>query len=172
MDQTAQTTSKPWYQKWWIWLIAAIIVIGGIGNLVDGDQEPTPTPTVEQTATPTPTDGPTEEPEPTTEPEAQPVAEDITNTILTDNGVKTFQGLDATSPGFWIADIEDTITGTIRVTIQDNLDAEGRDKTARWIANMTCTNVKTLDTIIIQDTTGRDSNHYLRDMPLPNTCKN
>lgn len=28
-------TKKPWYMKWWVWLIAAIVVIGGIGNLVN-----------------------------------------------------------------------------------------------------------------------------------------
>lgn len=26
---------KPWYMKWWVWLIASLVVIGAISNLVD-----------------------------------------------------------------------------------------------------------------------------------------
>lgn len=35
-----QKTQKPWYMKWWVWLIAAILVIGGIGAIFN------PAPTV------------------------------------------------------------------------------------------------------------------------------
>lgn len=28
-------TTKPWYMKWWVWLIAAVVILGGIGNLVN-----------------------------------------------------------------------------------------------------------------------------------------
>ncbi|MEB4615993.1 PASTA domain-containing protein [Leucobacter sp. M11] len=26
---------KPWYMKWWVWLLAALVLIGGISNLMD-----------------------------------------------------------------------------------------------------------------------------------------
>lgn len=28
-------TTKPWYMKWWVWLIAAVVILGAIGNLVN-----------------------------------------------------------------------------------------------------------------------------------------
>lgn len=28
----ATTAKKPWYKKWWIWVIVAVVVIGGLGS--------------------------------------------------------------------------------------------------------------------------------------------
>lgn len=37
---TPSTPRKPWYKKLWIWaIVAAVIVIGGISNLVNGDRD-------------------------------------------------------------------------------------------------------------------------------------
>ncbi len=43
---------KPWYMKWWVWLIAAVVVIGGIGALVnpEGIEAPAGEANAEQTA--------------------------------------------------------------------------------------------------------------------------
>lgn len=68
-------TQKPIYKKWWAWLIA-IIVIGGIGNMLDGDEETAaPATAVEQAAVPAEAADAT--PEPAEEPaEETPVAEE------------------------------------------------------------------------------------------------
>lgn len=67
---TPNTPRKPWYKKVWIWaIVVAVIVIGGISNLVNGDRdEPdaaasTP-PAAAATATPDPSATPIEEPTP------------------------------------------------------------------------------------------------------------
>lgn len=48
-DQSAPS-SKPWYMKWWAWLIAGVLVIGGIGALVNPSGEQ-PTTAVQPTQT-------------------------------------------------------------------------------------------------------------------------
>lgn len=30
------TSRKPWYKRWWVWAIAAVVVISGIGNALGG----------------------------------------------------------------------------------------------------------------------------------------
>ncbi|MEJ6555286.1 hypothetical protein PQI51_09680 [Microbacterium esteraromaticum] len=73
---TPSTPRKPWYKKLWIWaIVAAVIVIGGISNLVNGDRDepdaaPSTPPAAAATATrepasATPSDEPTPSPEPT-----------------------------------------------------------------------------------------------------------
>ena len=57
-NPTGTKTAKPWYKKWWIWIIAIIVIsaLSQMGGDDDGDKaEPkttsTPTPTVEETTT-------------------------------------------------------------------------------------------------------------------------
>lgn len=41
-----QQPKKAWYLRWWVWAIAAVLVIGTIDNMISGDDvatEPTPT---------------------------------------------------------------------------------------------------------------------------------
>jgi|GEM_PF-6971816 len=38
----AVTPKKPWYLKWWVWLIAAVVVIGGIGALINPEDTDIP----------------------------------------------------------------------------------------------------------------------------------
>src|SRR5690554_3670293 len=68
----SNTNKKPWYKIWWVWLIAAVIIIGGIGSLGNSD-EPAASQPVEQERTPAiekpvTVEEPAEE-EPTPEPE-------------------------------------------------------------------------------------------------------
>lgn len=45
IEQT-ETPKKPWYKKVWVWVvIGVLIVVGGIGNALDGDTEPAAAPT-------------------------------------------------------------------------------------------------------------------------------
>lgn len=89
---------KPLYKKWWFWVIA-VLVLGGIGNAIDGDtdtvdapptssvyrgtlpsqkpsQSPTQTQAPEETvqSTPTPTPEPTPTPAPTAKPTPVPTS--------------------------------------------------------------------------------------------------
>lgn len=49
-DQSATSPGKPWYTKWWVWLIAGVLVVGGISALVNPSGEQ-PTTAVEPTQT-------------------------------------------------------------------------------------------------------------------------
>lgn len=53
----ASAPTKPWYQRWWVWVIAAALVVGGIGALIDpkGDTTPSAAPRPTQTAPAEPT---------------------------------------------------------------------------------------------------------------------
>lgn len=35
MSETSSKPAKPWYLKWWVWLVAAFVVAGGIGAIVN-----------------------------------------------------------------------------------------------------------------------------------------
>lgn len=66
-----KANKKPFYRKWWFWVIVAFVTLLIIGALSDGDEmasngTPTPSPTAE--LTPEPTVEPTLTPEPTVEP--------------------------------------------------------------------------------------------------------
>lgn len=78
-EQAPTKPTKPWYLKWWVWLIGAVLIIGVIGNFAGGGganevAAPTPTPTVEPTA-PDSEHSPEPEPEVTSEPELEPAAD-------------------------------------------------------------------------------------------------
>lgn len=72
---------KPWYKKWWIWLII-VVVVGGIGNAIDGEEE-TAEPVVQDAAKPVVRTEPAADTnesadpveEPVTEPDEEPAAE-------------------------------------------------------------------------------------------------
>lgn len=53
----ASAPKKAWYMKWWVWLIAAVLVIGSASALINpsNDAAPSATPQSTQTATATPT---------------------------------------------------------------------------------------------------------------------
>lgn len=64
MSEQASTAGKPWHMKWWVWLIAALVVIGGIGALVNPEAPETtasdPTPSVPSSPEPTESEAPFE----------------------------------------------------------------------------------------------------------------
>ncbi|GAA2910594.1 hypothetical protein JOD62_001691 [Microbacterium keratanolyticum] len=62
----APAPEKPWYMKWWVWLIAVVLVIGGIGALIDPSS--TASPAGESTPINTPIITP--KPEPSASPDA------------------------------------------------------------------------------------------------------
>lgn len=172
-----------------------LIVLGFIGIVIFGliltavgyepeEPEAQPAPTTTSAPAPAPTTEPeeaatTQAPEPTTEPEPEPEptepAEDelgqrVEQALLDGNVVDDFRQLSPESPGFYITEIETLNTSTIRVHLQDSFTDSERDDAARWVFNMSCINVPELDTVVIRDTSGLDSNHYAHDFPRIGAC--
>lgn len=182
---TPPTPSRPWYKRWWIWVIAAaallFIVLPGalvVSVIASGDYEDTtasetvavessepapPTPVEEPEETPEETTAPAGEPseEPSEEPApVEPLSERVEAAILSSNGVANLRELEATSPGFYITELEDVTSGTVRMHVQTGLEGEERDQFARWLYNHACSSVPELDTVVVRDTGGVDHNWY------------
>jgi len=51
--QPAAESRKAWFRRWWVWLIAALVLVGGISNLINppGDGGPAETASPSQGAT-------------------------------------------------------------------------------------------------------------------------
>lgn len=57
----ASAPRKAWYMKWWVWLVAAVVVIGGVGALVNPAGSDAPSGASQPTQD-VPTESPTETP--------------------------------------------------------------------------------------------------------------
>lgn len=92
---------KPWYKKWWVWMIIGVLFIGAIASQdEESSTAPTATPTaVNSTPTPTPeeteeveeepTESPSPEPEETQAEEESP-SQDVEYLVLDDDQGGTF----------------------------------------------------------------------------------
>lgn len=157
--------------KWIIGASVLVIALGfGAANAeTRDDTSPTATPTVEAMQPVAPAAPAAAAPEPTVAPVVDLAAR--TQAALFDNlgGITAFTELAGTeSPLYAIASIEDVSAGTIRVNYQNPLDKAGRDLVAKHVFQLAGITVTDLDTVIIRDTSGRDSNHYRRDIPMLN----
>lgn len=162
--------------RWKLWLIGgvvafvALLVIVGVAS---NGSAPAETPAAEPTETTAPVETVEEAPvetEATPEAPASDLATDVQAALLAANGVDSFQALDATSPGFWIASIETLNTSTVRVNFQTELTDEERGQYGDWVLNMACGTTADLSTVVVRDTSGIDSNRFLSDSPRPNAC--
>jgi hypothetical protein len=78
LQPAASAPKKAWYMRWWVWLIAAVLVVGGIGSLINPSSDADPS------AAPQPQ---TESAEPTaSEPRAALAPLDLER-FLTDSGL-------------------------------------------------------------------------------------
>lgn len=178
-------------------MLGILVLLIIIGNMLPDAEDPEPTATPPHAATtessptatteapasasPSPeeeTQSPTESPTQTeTTASAEPkddatLAGQVETALLEANAVDSFQALQPTSPGFYITGIEDVSTGTVRVHMQTELTDAERDDAAHWVMNMSCMKVEDLDTVVIRDTTGVDSNHFKRRMErVPPVCR-
>ncbi|WP_313277742.1 hypothetical protein [Timonella senegalensis] len=179
MTNTAPAAKKPWYKTWWIWVLI-VLAVGAIGNALGYGTDPaaqqTPVPTATATTEQPPAPKPTSTPEttetanePADEADEKPQQEDLAKAILEANALNSFQELSPTVPAFYISEIEPMYTGTYRVHLQTEATSEDRETVARWVTTMGCADVE-LDTIVVRDTTGRDTNHRTSKMTLPNNC--
>lgn len=160
----------------WLWFvllgvvvfIAILIGVGVASNMGGGEAEPAATessaptetqaveaPVVETTEpAPAVTAAPTVEAAPTEQ--AESLADTVWAAVLENFGGEVSSG----SPLFAVTEVEDVSTGTIRVYVQQNLDDAGRDEIARHTINMGAFNNDELQTVVVRDASGVDSNHY------------
>lgn len=169
-------TAKTKTGRWKLWLIggvAAFIALIVIVGVASNGTVPAETPAAEPAETTAPVETVEEAPvetEAAPEAPASDLATDVQAALLAANGVDSFQALEATSPGFWIASIETLNTSTVRVNFQTELTDEERGQYGDWVLNMACGTTTDLSTVVVRDTSGIDSNRFLSDSPRPNAC--
>lgn len=152
-------------------LIALLVVIAVIPALDEPTPVAQPTQSAEATpeATTTPTETPAETPEPV-EPEAPALAPQVEAELLTQLGTNSFpEGLtrDPNNLLFYIANIEDHNTSTVRITIQSTMTKDDATLVGERAFNLVGQQIPDLDTIIITDQGGVDrANIYRADLPL------
>lgn len=185
---------KRWYQRWWVWVIVGVVVlvvipIGActaiVGTVVttaaivgaggDQDEPDGPGPTFVESEGPEVSDSPepavSESPEPSDEPaeSADPEPSESDESLadeVWENVEANYGGpVPSSSPLFAVTDVEDVSSGTIRVFVQETLTDAGREEIARQVFSLGAWDLIELDTIVVQDASGVDSNHYRRDFP-------
>lgn len=95
------------------------------------------------------------------------LGERVTEEALRGFNVESFAGLlsqdgyDLSLPPYYaISDIETMSSSTVRVHVQETMFDEEREQMGRWFFNMTCQEVPELDTVVVNDVSGLDSNHF------------
>lgn len=111
-----------------------------------------------------------EEAEQETAPSADDLGQRVEEAALSAAAVSSFTEM-PTSPVVAVTEIEDMGASTIRVYVQESLTDPARDDVARWFFNMTCMDVPDVDTIVVRDVSGLDSNHYARDLSNMPACQ-
>lgn len=110
-DQHMTAEKKPWYKKIWIWgIVAAVIVLGGVGQALNGDEEATseaqdaPQEAVSEPETPQEAPEETPEAEPEVEPEGpsdEERAQALEQAIKDNFGGQEFSDLYEQDPTLW-----------------------------------------------------------------------
>lgn len=158
---------KPWYKKTWIWIIvAAVIVIGGISNLVNprasDKAEPTPSETVVISEAPKETleaDPDAAQPEPVAP--AGPTAEEFEASIKNALGGAEFSEIYASDPSLWGGYVSGVrIEGsnafvTLQVAGDDPTRNDLGGRAAKALSTLlTADQVKGVSWIIVEDASG------------------
>lgn len=68
-------------------------------------------------------------------------------------------------PYYAITGFESIGRSTVRVNVQEPMTDDEEEQMARWFFNMTCQEVPELDTLVVRDTSGVDSNFYASRYP-------
>lgn len=77
MTATEQPTAKPWFKRWWVWAIVALVIVSGAVNAATGDDEQSKAEPTTSAPVETPTVEPAPEPEPEEPAEAEPALDEI-----------------------------------------------------------------------------------------------
>lgn len=120
------------------------------------------------------------EPEPAespTEPEDDDIAERLEAEALVQFMVDDFTELlsqeyyDLTLPPFYAMHSFESIgSSTVRVHVQEEMTEAEEEQMARWFFNMTCQEVPELETLVVRDVGGVDSNFYAHRFPPTPYC--
>lgn len=79
---------------------------------------------------------------------------------------------DLTLPPYYaITEIEEMNASTARVYVQEEMLDDEKNRMANWFFNMTCLEVPELETLVVVDISGVDSNHYARQFPRMPGCE-
>lgn len=149
---------KPWYKKIWIWaIVAAVLILGGIGQALTSNDEPVDVPTMPPTETPENTSA--AEPAGPSDTERTQTLEAAIKTALGVDG--EFSDLYAQDPTLWGGHITDiTVDGSnAHVTLQVAPDADNRDDLGERAAQalstlLTGDAIDGIDWFIVEDATG------------------
>lgn len=179
MEQSPKTGKKP-AKKWVIGgsIFAVLAVFWAIGTFADLEEpsakpsasaaqpkaaeteEPTPTKVKKAEAAEAPqpekVTTPAERESPKEEKPASKLAAEVEAGIL-----ENFPGgMTPSTPLYLVSQYEDVSSGTIRVHVQEELTKDERATIARHVFNMGAYDNADLKTVVVRDTTGKDSNHY------------
>jgi len=135
---------------------------------VSDSPEPEPSPAEESTPSQTQTPTPTPSPETS---EAYPeLGERVEEAALSAYGVDSFTAMTG-SPVVAVTGFEDVNSETVRINVQESLTDAGKDDVARWFFNMTCEQVPEVQTFVVRDLSGVDSNHYAGELSRMPACQ-
>lgn len=131
-------------------LFAILASCGGGDDAKDSAKDSTPTATAEQEA-------------PTDNVSSADLGAEVESALLAANGVSSFTELSPTSPGWAITSIDEMNSSTVRVHVQESLSESEKKRTGSWTILMTCSEVPALDTVVVRDTSGIDTNVFKRN---------
>lgn len=119
----------------------------------------------------------TESAESLTEPEDDDIAERLEAEALVQFDVDSFTELltqeyyDLTLPPYYAMHTFESIgSSTVRVHVQEQMTEAEEEQMARWFFNMTCQEVPELETVVISDINGVDSNFHAARFPRMPYC--
>ena len=173
---TNDRPKKPWYLRWWVWVIAGVVVIGGIGQALTGDEAPADTPAAENSEAVTPTP---EAEEAAVEEESAPTTTpaDAEALWLSMHGVSdpieftTMEGYsnDLSNPLYAIqTGWEGSTSGYLEIKVQESLDRESVKRLGINVLNFIGPEFPDVKGVVFTDASGRDWNFYRADAPLAN----
>lgn len=177
-DHAGLKGSKRWYQRWWIWVIIAVILIGVISQLANGGSED-PAAAPDETSAPSvePSEAPAEDPEePAEEASATTPAEaealwlemhgvDSPLDFMTKEGYEN----DLSNPLYAIqTGWTGSTDGYLKINVQEALSDEAVMNLGRGILNFVGPDFPDIDGIAFTDANGLDHNFYRKDAPLAN----
>ena len=158
---TDNKPQKPWYMKWWVWLIAAAVLIGVIGNLAGGTDSDEPIVEeqvkVEEPATEDVDLEPTEAEMATSDAERSEAFEDAIKTAFGGVEFSTLLAEDPTMWAGWISEVR--VEGSnafvrLQLTKEDKDDDIGKRAAKALSTLLTKEDVDGIDWIIVEDASG------------------
>lgn len=166
---------KPWYLRWWLWVIAGVVVLGGIGQAFASGDKPTETSAAENSEVVAPAEEAEEAAAEESAPETTPAEAEAL--WLSMHGVSdpieftTMEGYsnDLSNPLYAIqAGWGGSTSGYLEIKVQENLDRESAKRLGINVLNFIGPEFPDINGVVFTDASGRDWNFYRKDAPLAN----